>query len=125
MKKINYVILLLLLVVNIFAQNKKYETVIKMQTEHEYSQRIEKALEPFIGKTVVVTKLTLEYPTLLKNIITEYENRLDETDAKITKSKAAIMSKDLIKEDIDETRIIKKNVVIYVDKTLVQNRLVL
>lgn len=118
MKKINYVILLLIIIGNLFAKEKKFETVIKMKTEHEYSQRIEKALEPFIGKTVVVTKLTLEYPTLLKNIITEYDSRLDNEDAKITKSKAAIMSKDLKKEDIDETRIIKKDIIVYVDKTL-------
>lgn len=124
MKKINYVILLLFIVGNVFAQGKKFETVIKMKTEHEYSQRIENALEPFIGKTVVVTKLTLEYPTLLKNIITEFENRLDDENAKITKSKAAIMSKDLKKEDIDETRIIKKDIIIYVDKMLSAKQLI-
>ena len=118
MKKIIFVSLFLFFVMMSFAQSKKYDTVIKMQTEREYSKRIEEMLEPFIGKNVVVTKLTLKYPTLLKSIIAQFENPVEESDARITKSKAAIMSKNEIKEEVDETRIVRKDVTIYVDKQL-------
>ncbi len=118
MKKFILFSLLFVFVVSLFAQSNKYETVIKMKTEKEYATRLEKMLEPFIGKNVVVAKLTLKYPTLLKSIIAQFENPVEESDSKITKSKAAIMAKNEIKEEVDETRIVRKDITIYVDNQL-------
>ncbi len=118
MKKIILIFLLFIFVISLVAQQNKYETVMKMRTEKEYARRIEEMLEPFIGKNVVVAKLTLKYPTLLKSIIAQFENPVDDSNGKITKSKAAIMSKNEIKEEVDEARIVKKDITIYVDKQL-------
>ena len=92
------------------AEKQDSETVLEIQIENELANRIQKYLEPLVGKTLVFVDLELEYPQLQREF---YGTDVDAGQslpglpvAKSTKTK----DKFGLENKKDMTRIISKNI---------------
>ena len=100
----------------VFAQNLSPETAVELTMEKNLSERIEKMLEPLVGKTIVSVNLELKYPTgNMKFYGTELNLAESLPGIPVSKSAAAIPAGDEGALE-NQIRIISQKVSIHLNK---------
>lgn len=119
MKKI-FLLLLILLAIESSAEIK-IETVREIEAERSMASWIESILEPIIGETIVIANLTLKYPSSKLEV---YGSTLDKSKSlpglPIAKSKS-VMPTSIDEEETYPTRIVKKEITVYVKEKLAED----
>ena len=111
MKKLFLFLSLSLLISVSSAQDRDdSDTIIKLQTEQNLSQRVEELLFPFVGKTVVVVDLKLSYPSFS---LSDFQSSTTNADLSSSRKKADIISEDIEKMETNRIKILSKKVTIY------------
>jgi len=113
-------ILFLFVLSSVLAAQQNSDTILKMQTEQNAASRLESQLYPFIGKTVVLVDLELEYPS---NLVQAFGMDLDENESlpglPVSRSTTAVLPQGTEKHN--QVKIISRKITIYVSKKTKQN----
>ncbi len=117
MKKVLIFISLLTVICVLSAiRSKNFKTIVELETEQKISERIEKLLFSFIGKSVVVVDVDLKYLASKSHDYKEDSNSFYKDDIK--KIKAKVLQNKLIKNNIDQIQIVNMKVSIYLMKSI-------
>lgn len=108
-------LILLIFFVSILSAQQSGETILKMQTEQDIAARLESQLYPFVGKTVVLVDLELEYA---KNLVQAFGMDLDEQESlpglPVSRSTTAVLPQGT--ERHNQVQIISKDITVYINK---------
>jgi len=98
---------------------KSVDTILKMQTEQDLAARLESQLSPFIGKSVVLIDLELEYPS---NRVQAFGMDLDEQESlpglPVSRSTTAVIPQGTEKHN--QVKVLSKKITVYVSKSTKQ-----
>lgn len=115
MKKIGLVLVISLALVSIFAQ--EYDTVVELEMEHSFAERIENLIEPILGFSIVDVDLTLQYPSNgLHPYGTDLDSKASLPGIPVAKSKG-VMASEIADTPTLPTLILSKKITIHVDNT--------
>jgi hypothetical protein len=114
MKKIKIIILVMVLTILLSAQNYSNETLLEVQAETELAERLERLLEPIIGRNIVIVDLSLKYAD---NNAQMFGTQLNEVESLpgLPVAKSSGIDGDP-EEAVKQAQITKKQIYIYVHK---------
>lgn len=122
-KRLYYLLLFLLLFFNLLNSQSQEETILKINAEQQLSRRIEETLKPFIGKSIAVVNLELEYANILEKLDLGLGEKPKFKEGEVSRTRAALLSKKYDEEERVNTIVKKKEVILYVDKTLSDDKI--
>ncbi len=117
MKKI-LILLCLFIAISLLTamESENMNTVIELETEQKISERIEKLLFSFVGKSVVIVDLDLKYPVFRSNAYKGDSKSYYKDD--IQKIKYELLKNKIANGHIDQIQIVNMKVTVYLMKSI-------
>jgi len=117
MKKI-LILLCLFIAISLLTamESENMNTVIELETEQKISERIEKLLFSFVGKSVVIVDLDLKYPVFRSNAYKGDSKSYYKDD--IQKIKSELLKNKIANGHIDQIQIVNMKVSVYLMKSI-------